>query len=82
MEEAWFRLFLVTLCYFLLRPAFSKRPAIALGCAVLFSAITFGLGQATRLDRLVISWPSGVEQELRDLETNRILEITEPAPGL
>jgi hypothetical protein len=56
VEEAWFRLFLVTLCYFLLRPAFSKRPAIALGCAVLFSAITFGLGHGgTLLENLLIT---------------------------
>jgi len=56
VEEAWFRLFLVTLCYFLLRPAFGKRPAIALGCAVLFSAITFGLGHGgTLLENLLIT---------------------------
>jgi membrane protease YdiL (CAAX protease family) len=56
VEETWFRLFLVSLCYFLLRPAFSKRPAIALGCAVLFSAITFGLGHGgTLLENLLIT---------------------------
>jgi hypothetical protein len=54
VEEAWFRLFLVSLCYFLLRPAFSKRPAIAVVCAVLFSAITFGLGHGgTLLENLL-----------------------------
>jgi hypothetical protein len=53
-EEAWFRLFLVSLCYLLLRPAFSKRPVLAVVCAVLFSAITFGLGHSgTLLDRLL-----------------------------
>jgi hypothetical protein len=56
VEEAWFRLFLVSLCYFLLRPAFSKRPAIAVVCAVLFSAITFGLGHGgTLLENLLIT---------------------------
>jgi len=56
VEEAWFRLFLVSLVYFLLRPAFSKRPAIALVCAVLFSAITFGLGHGgTLLENLLIT---------------------------
>ena len=55
-EEAWFRLFLVSLCYLLLRPAFSKRPAIAVVCAVLFSAITFGLGHGgTLLERFLIT---------------------------
>jgi hypothetical protein len=44
VEEAWWRLFTVSLCYFLLRPAFRKRPAIPLACAMLFSAIIFGLG--------------------------------------
>jgi hypothetical protein len=46
VEEAWWRLFTVSLCYFLLRPAFRKRPAIPLVCAMLFSAIIFGLGHA------------------------------------
>lgn len=56
VEEAWFRLFLVSLCYFLLRPAFGKRPAIAVVCAVLFSAITFGLGHGgTLLERFLIT---------------------------
>jgi hypothetical protein len=55
-EEAWFRLFLISLCYFLLRPAFSKRPAIAIVCAVLFSAITFGLGHdGTLAERFLIT---------------------------
>jgi hypothetical protein len=44
VEEAWWRLFVISLAYFLLRPVFSKRPAIAIVCAVLFSAIPFGLG--------------------------------------
>jgi hypothetical protein len=52
-EEAWFRLYLVSLCYLLLRPAFSKRPALAVACAVLFSAITFGLGHGRTLDHLL-----------------------------
>ena len=55
VEEAWFRLFLVSLCYFLLRPAFSKLPAVAVICALLFSAITFGLGHGgTLLERVLI----------------------------
>ncbi|MEW5871044.1 MAG: CPBP family glutamic-type intramembrane protease [Chloroflexota bacterium] len=49
VEEAWFRLFLVSLCYFLLRPAFNKYPAIAVVCATLFSGITFGLGHGGTL---------------------------------
>jgi hypothetical protein len=55
-EEAWFRLFLVSLGYFLLRPAFGKRPAPAVVCSVLFSAITFGMGHSgPLLDRFLIT---------------------------
>jgi hypothetical protein len=43
-EEAVFRLFLVTLCYLVLRPAFNKTPSIAVVLAVLFSGIVFGIG--------------------------------------
>jgi hypothetical protein len=56
VEEAWWRLFLVSLCYFLLRPAFRDRPAIPLVCAMLFSAIIFGLGHAgTFQERLLVT---------------------------
>lgn len=43
-EETWYRLFMVTLCYFILRPAFNKIPALAIVFSTLFSAIVFGLG--------------------------------------
>jgi hypothetical protein len=43
-EEILFRLLLVGLCFFLLRPAFRTRPALAIFAAVVFSGITFGLG--------------------------------------
>ncbi len=52
-EEAWFRLLLVGLSYFLLRPAFKKRPAAAAVCALLFGAVVFGLGHGRSLDRLL-----------------------------
>lgn len=56
VEEAWWRLFAISLCYFLLRPAFSKHPAIAVFCAVLFSAVPFGLGHGgTFLENLLIT---------------------------
>ena len=42
-EETWFRLLLLSLCYFLLRPAFPRHPAVPIIIAVLFNAITFGL---------------------------------------
>ena len=42
-EETWFRLLLLSLFYFLLRPAFSRRPAVPMIIAVLIIGITFGL---------------------------------------
>jgi len=50
VEETWFRLFLVSLVYLLLRPAFQKHPAFAVLLAVLFSGITFGLGHGRTLE--------------------------------
>lgn len=52
-EEAWFRLLLVPLVYFLLRPALGERPRTAVVCALLFSAIVFGLGHGRSADRLL-----------------------------
>lgn len=43
-EEIVFRLFLIGLIYFLLRPAFRKIPVLAVILTILFSAITFGMG--------------------------------------
>ncbi len=55
-EETWFRLLLVGLCYFTLRPAFPRRPAVPMIIAVLFSAITFGLGHGgTYLERFLVT---------------------------
>lgn len=74
VEEAWWRLFLVSLCYFLLRPAFRNRPAIPLVCAMLFSAIIFGLGHAgTFQERLMVTGllyglPLAITFAMRDWE--------------
>ena len=73
-EEVWFRLFLVSLCYFLVRPGFSKRPVLAVAFSVLFSAITFGMGHSgTLLDRflttgLLFGLPMAVVFVGRDVE--------------
>jgi len=42
-EETWFRLLLLSLFYYLLRPAFPRHPAVPIIIAVLINAITFGL---------------------------------------
>ncbi len=37
--------------------------------------LTFGLGAATRADRLLVVWPDGRRRELKDVEGDRVLEI-------
>jgi hypothetical protein len=40
----------------------------------------FGLGSTTRIDRVEVSWPSGVDQIVTDgIELNELLVIEEPA---
>jgi hypothetical protein len=39
--------------------------------------VHFGLGKAVRVDRLTIRWPSGIEQEMTDVEADQRLVITE-----
>jgi hypothetical protein len=39
--------------------------------------VHFGLGDHARVDRLVIRWPSGLVQELRDLPADRFITVTE-----
>jgi len=73
-EEVLYRMFLVTLCYFMMRPAFNKFPAIAVVLSVLFSAIIFGLGHGGSLmDRflttgLLYGMPLAVIYAKRDWE--------------
>jgi hypothetical protein len=39
--------------------------------------VHFGLGAATRVDRLEVRWPNGLEEEWRDLAVDRLLALTE-----
>ena len=39
----------------------------------------FGLGSATKVDRIEVQWPSGVSQVVEDVESNQSFEIVEPA---
>ena len=39
--------------------------------------LIFGLGAATQAEAVKITWPSGVEQTLVDVEANQLLVITE-----
>jgi hypothetical protein len=68
-EEAWYRLLLVTLCYFMLRPAFNKVPTVAIVLSVLFSGIVFGLGHGSILTTgLLYGLPMAVIYARRDWE--------------
>jgi hypothetical protein len=40
----------------------------------------FGLGVASRADRIEIRWPSGAKQELTDVRAGQVLTISEPLP--
>ena len=40
--------------------------------------LEFGIGTATVVDELTIFWPSGIEQTLRDLAVDRVVQVTEP----
>jgi hypothetical protein len=42
------------------------------------TVVHFGLGTATRVSRLVIRWPSGIRQVLRNVAADRLLTATEP----
>ena len=39
--------------------------------------VHFGLGKATKVDRLEIRWPSGQRDELKDLDVDRVLHVKE-----
>ena len=41
--------------------------------------VHFGVGSATRVQRLQIRWPGGQEQELTDLPVDRVHRIVQPA---
>jgi hypothetical protein len=38
-----------------------------------------GLGDKPAIDRVEITWPSGIRQELKGIEINKIHDIVEPA---
>ena len=39
--------------------------------------VYFGLGEKTRVDQIIIYWPSGIKQTLNDIEANQLIQITE-----
>jgi hypothetical protein len=38
----------------------------------------FGLGEATKADKVVVRWPSGTVQTLSNVRANQVLEVVEP----
>ena len=42
--------------------------------------LNFGLGAATTIASITISWPNGGVQQIAGLELNRVHEIIEPIP--
>lgn len=40
--------------------------------------VHFGLGQATKIDKLTVRWPSGKEQVLENVAADRVLTVEEP----
>ena len=41
------------------------------------SLVHFGLGSESRVDRLAVRWPSGIRQEYRDVDADRVFRIVE-----
>jgi len=41
--------------------------------------VTFGLGSRTRADRLVVEWPSGATDEVKNVAAGELYTITEGA---
>lgn len=52
-EEILFRMLMMGLCFFLVRPVFRKHSASAVIVTVLFSGIVFGLGHGRTLERFL-----------------------------
>jgi hypothetical protein len=39
--------------------------------------VHFGLGETTKLESVVVKWPSGKQTSLRDVNVDQILELRE-----
>ena len=57
-------------------PKHTKAPtATSPVAAVKKNAAHFGLGKATRVERIDIEWPDGKKQTLTDVEANRFVAV-------
>jgi hypothetical protein len=43
--------------------------------------VHFGLGKASKADKIEISWPSGVRQIVADVPANQVITVREPVPS-
>ena len=43
--------------------------------------VHFGLGAESKVQKVEITWPSGIVQTLENLDGDRILKVTETAPA-
>jgi M6 family metalloprotease-like protein len=43
--------------------------------------VHFGLGGISAIDSLVVNWPNGYRQVLRNLEANHLVTVVQPTPG-
>lgn len=59
----------------MLREVFCGSTSVSSGSD---STVHFGLGTATRVTQLVVQWPSGIKQVLRNLKPDRLISVTEP----
>ncbi|MFB3902824.1 MAG: CRTAC1 family protein [Acidobacteriota bacterium] len=41
------------------------------------SGVHFGLGNVREIDKIEITWPSGIRQTLRDVQANQVLDVVE-----
>jgi hypothetical protein len=44
------------------------------------AGVHFGLGKMKTIDRIEITWPSGIEQVIERVDANRILRVREASP--
>jgi hypothetical protein len=44
------------------------------------SQVRFGLGEARKVDRLIVQWPSGTVQELQDIPVGMHIRVQEGNP--
>src|SRR5665213_2203352 len=44
--------------------------------------VHFGLGAATNVTKIEITWPSGIVQKLENVAADRVILATEPSPGM